>query len=535
MRACTVFLALTACWLVWGRPALGEDKPDLAVMNKIRTEAFDHSQVMDTLFYLTDVNGPRVTNSIGFKSAADWVVKRLEQYGLVNVKEEPWGTFGRSWNLSHFEGHMLEPKYSPLIGFPLAWTSGTNGPVQGEAVLAVLSSPADFEKHKGQLRGKMVLTMAPKELELETTPLAHRFTQEELQRRAITPDPSRLVFGPVGPGLRRDPYAPTPPGPAEQRRFRERLRQFLIDEKPAVVVQFNPTASGGIVFGGSGGSPKLGDPIPPPTVVIALEHYNRIARLIEHKIPVKLEFDIRARFGDKAEPSFNVVGEIPGSAKKDELVMIGAHLDSWHGGTGATDNGTGASVAIETMRILKALHVQMDRTVRIALWSGEEQNLLGSVGYVKAHFADRADMRLKPEYSNLSAYYNDDTGTGKFRGIAVFGNDMARPIFEAWLEPFHDLGATAVVGINTPSNGPPWGSDFTSFEYAGLPGFNFLQDPMEYETVTHHSNMDLYDRVHKGDVMQAAAIEAAFAYNTAMRPEMMPRKAMPKPQPWPER
>lgn len=528
MRARTFFPALILSAAAWA-----EDRADLAIVHRIRAEAFQHSQVMDTLFYLTDVNGPRVTNSTGFKAAGDWVVKRLEQYGLVNVKEEPWGTFGRSWNYNHYEGHMLEPQYSPLIGFPLAWTSGTEGPVRGDAVLAVLRTEADFEKYKGQLRGKMVLTMAPKDLEMSMTPLAHRLTEAEIAQRSITPDPSRAAFGPAGPP--RNANAAPPPDPAAQRRFRERLTQFLIEEKPAVVVQYTTTADGGTVFGASGGSYKAGDPIPPPTVVLTPEHYNRIARLIEHKIPVKLEFDIRAKFGDAAEPSFNVVGEIPGGRKKDELVMIGAHLDSWHGGTGATDNATGSSVAIEAMRILKSLNVQMDRTIRIALWSGEEQGLLGSIAYVKNHFADRADMQLKPEYSKLSAYYNDDSGTGKFRGISVGGNDMVKPIFEAWLKPFEDLGAISVSGVSAPSNRAPGGTDHTSFDYAGLPGFGFMQDPMEYGTRTHHSNMDVYERVQPGDLMQAAAIEAAFAYHTAVRPEMLPRTPAPKPQPWRER
>jgi len=529
MRARTLLLALSVSAAVWA-----QDRADLSIVHRIRAEAFQNSQVMDTLFYLTDVNGPRVTNSTGFKAAADWVVKRLEEYGLVNVKQEPWGTFGRSWNYSHYEGHMLEPQYAPLIGFPLAWTPGTDGMKQGEAVLAPLNSEADFEKYKGQLRGKMVLTMTPKELTMPTTPLAHRLTEDELFQRAMTPDPSRQVFGPGGPAAANRNAGP-PPDPAAQRRFRERMAQFLREEGPAVIVTYSTIADTGTVFGSSGGSYKAGDPIPPPSVVITPEHYNRIARLIEHKVPVKLAFDIRAKFGDAAEQSFNVVGEIPGGRKKDEIVMIGGHLDSWHGGTGATDNASGSSVAIEAMRILKSLNVQMDRTVRIALWSGEEEGLLGSIAYVKNHFADRADMKLKPEYSKLVAYYNDDSGTGRFRGINVGGNDMVKPIFEAWLKPFNDLGATTVAGVSAPANRVPGGTDHTSFDYVGLPGFGFLQDPIEYGTRTHHSNMDVYDRVQKGDLMQAAAIEASFAYHTAMRPEMLPRTPTPKPQPWRER
>ena len=263
-------------------------------------------------------------------------------------------------------------------------------------------------------------------------------------------------------------------------------------------------------------------------VAVTPEHYNRVVRLLQHDIPVKLEFDIQAQFIDSPTDSFNVIGEIEGGRKKDEIVMLGAHLDSWHGGTGATDNATGSSVAIEAVRILKSLNVKLDRTVRIALWGGEEEGLLGSQAYVKEHFADRETMQPKPEYSKLSAYFNDDTGTGRFRGISVQGNDEARPIFEAWLKPFHDLGATTVAGTTAAMNRRPGGTDHTSFDYVGLPGFGFIQDPMEYGTRTHHSNMDVYDRVQPGDLMQASAIMAAFVYNTATREQMIPRTPMPK-------
>ncbi|MBZ5601039.1 MAG: M20/M25/M40 family metallo-hydrolase [Acidobacteriia bacterium] len=517
--------------LSFAAASFAQDKADLRVVQQIRDEAFNRSQVMETLFYLTDANGPRVTNSNGFKAAADWVVKRLEGYGLINVKQEPWGAFGRSWNLTHYEGHMLEPQYSPLIGFPLAWSDATPGVVRGDALLAPLSTEADLAKYKGQLRGKMVLTMAPHELEMAMAPYAHRLTDEELRQRAETPDPSRFAFGPGAPGGRGRGNAP-PQDPAAQRRFREHMLQFLIDEKPAVVIMFSPIQDGGTVFGSSLGSYKAGEPLPPPAVQLAEEHYNRIARLLEHKVPVKLEFDIRSKTGTQAEQSFNIVAEIKGTKKPDEIVMLGGHFDSWQGGTGATDNATGSSVAIEAIRILKALNLQMDRTVRLALWSGEEEGLLGSIAYVKNHFADRADMKTKPEYGKLVAYFNDDNGTGKFRGINLGGNDLVRPIFEAWIKPFNDLGATVVAGASGPTDRAPGGTDHTSFTYVGLDGFGFLQDPMEYATRTHHSNMDLYDRVQKGDVMQAAAIEAAFVYHTAVRPDPLPRAPMPKPQPW---
>jgi hypothetical protein len=506
-----------------------EEKVDLEVLNRIKAEAFQNSQVMDHLFYLSDVYGPRLTDSPGFRQAGDWVVKRLQGYGLQNVKLEKWGPFGQSWKLTHFSAHLIEPQYQPLIGFPLAWSAATNGVVTGEPILAVIRTKADFEKFRGKLRGKVVLAMAPKRVEMDTEPLAHRWTAEELLARQTVLDPARMGGGFV---FSSRPGAPAPTTPAEREanaKFAKEKNQFLKDEGALVVLQYGFNGDGGTVFATSAGSRDVKDPIPPPTVAVTPEHYNRIVRLLDHNIPVKLEFEIRAEFITDNLDSFNVIGEIPGTTKKDELVMLGGHFDSWHGGTGATDNGTGSSVAIEAVRILEALKLPMARTVRIALWGGEEEGLLGSKAYVQEHFARRETMQLGSEYAKLSAYYNDDTGTGRFRGINLGGNDMAKPIFKAWLEPLQDLEASGVFGATAPPTREPTGTDHTSFTWIGLPGFGFLQDPMEYSTRTHHSNMDLYDRVQPGDVMQASAIMAWFVYNTATRAEMMPRLAMPKP------
>jgi carboxypeptidase Q len=502
-----------------------QDNVDLTVLNRIKAEAFQNSQVMDHLFYLSDVYGPRLTNSPGHKAAGDFIMKRLREYGLTNVKEEKWGPFGQSWKLTHFSASLLEPQYQPLIGVPLAWTPGTNGVVTGEAVLAILRNEADLAKFKGKLKDKVILMQEPKQIEMVTQPLAHRLTEEELQARLITPDPSRLgAFGFARGGVPQ----PTPAEREAAAAFRKKVDQFLKDEGALVVLQYSAVGDGGTVFVAAGGSRDPKDPITVPMVALTPEHYNRIARLVQHRIPVKLEFDIRTEFLKEETDSFNVIGEIPGHGKKDELVMLGAHLDSWHGGTGATDNATGSSVAIEAVRILEALHLPMARTVRLALWSGEEEGLLGSKAYVQEHFARRDTMHRGGEYNKLSAYYNDDSGTGRFRGISIGGNDMVKPIFESWMAPLHDLGATVVAGATAAPIRQPGGTDHTSFTWIGLPGFGFMQDPMEYGTRTHHSNMDVYDRVQPGDLMQAAAIEAWFVYNTAVRAEMMPRTAMPK-------
>jgi len=518
VRKLPVLLLISALCL----PA--QDNVDLSVLTRIKHEAFQNSQVMDDLFYLTDVYGPRLTNSPGHREAAEWVMKRLREYGLQNVHEEPWGPFGQSWRLTYFSAHLLEPQYQPLIGFPLAWTPGTPGDIKAEPVMAVITSEADFDKYKGKLKDKVVLSMEPKVVAMSTEPLAHRLTDEELAARGKVLDPSRpyAAYMAAAPVL-------TPEQRAAAAALRKKVSQFYKDEGAAVVLQYGYNGDGGTVFASSGGSQDPKAPIPAPTVALTPEHYNRIARLVEHNIPVKLEFDIRADFLGTNDSSFNVIGEIPGTTKKDEIVMLGGHLDSWHGATGATDNATGCSVAMEAVRILKALNQPLPRTVRIALWGGEEEGLLGSMAYVQDHFAQRDTMQIKPEFLKLSAYYNDDSGTGRFRGISVGGNDAVTPIFESWTAPLHDLGMTAVIGETAPPTVRPGGTDHTSFTWIGLPGFGFLQDPMEYGTRTHHSNMDFYDRVQPGDVMQGAAIEAWFVYNTAMRKEMMPRMDMPAP------
>ena len=510
---------------------IAEEKVDLSILNRIKSEAFESSKVMDHMFYLTDVNGPRLTGSPAYKAAADWVVKRMTEYGL-EAKEEKWGPFGRGWTCKHFEAHLIEPQYAPLIGVPLAWTSSTNGTVTGEPIQVNIRTEADLEKYKGKLKDKIVMTQTAKELAFQTTAPGHRYTEEELAQQALAPEPARSPFGfrggPGGP--RGDQQPPASPEEArqrrdEQRKFQEKVAQFYKDEGVLVMLSYGYNGDGGTVFASSGGSYDPKRPIALAAVALTPEHYNRIERLMQHKIPVRLQFNIQNQFFEDNTDSVNVVAEIPGGRKKDEIVMLGAHLDSWHGGTGATDNAAGSAVVMEAARILKSLNLKMDRTVRMALWGGEEEGLLGSRAYVKEHFGDRETMKLAAEHSKLAGYFNYDNGTGKIRGIYLQGNDMVRPIFETWLAPFKDLGATTVTIRNT------GGTDHQSFDAVGLPGFQFIQDPMEYSTRTHHSNMDVYDHIQAGDLMQASAIMASFVYNTAMREEMLPRKPLPKPQP----
>jgi acetyl esterase/lipase len=509
-----------------GAAAFAEDRADLAAIQRIKTEAFEHSKVMDHAFYLTDVYGPRLTGSPGLKAAADWIVRQCNAWGLEHAALEKWGPFGRGWSQVKFSAQLKEPQYAPLIGFSRPWSPGTNGPVAAQPVLAVIQTAADMEKFKGKLKGKIVLIDPPRQLEPQVKPLAKTFSDADLAAEifALRPSPNSSYNGALG-GRENQPAATRPLRGAALQRYKNKLNQFLIEEGALVAVYSSGGTDGGNVRATSAGSQDEKNPLPIPSVALTAEHYNRIARLIEKKIPVTLEFDIENKFHDDTRDAFNVIAELPGDDKKDEIVMLGAHLDSWTGGTGATDNAAGSAVALEAIRVLKATALKPRRTVRLALWSGEEQGLLGSKAYVKEHFADRTTMAPRPEHAKLAGYFNLDNGSGKIRGVYLQGNDMARPIFDAWLAPFHDLGATALTIRNTT------GTDHLSFDAVGLPGFQFIQDPVEYETRTHHTNMDVYDRLQKTDLMQASAIMASMVYHTAMREEMLPRKPLPKPQP----
>ena len=512
--------------------ALGaQEKVDLYTINRIKNEAFQNSKVMENAFYLTDVYGPRLTGSPGLQAAAEWAVRRFNEWGLANAKLEKWGPFGRGWYCASFSAQMKEPQYSPLIGFARPWSPGTNGPVSGEPVLAPIRTEADLEQFKGKLKGKIVLLEEPRPSQPITTALMQRFNDAELAAEALAPDPSPAspFFSPIPRQQGPPPYPGFIPGKpfddAAAQKWRNKVNKFLTDEGVLLTLIPGYGTDGGTVFATAAGSRELKNDVPPPSVALTREHYDRIARLIEKKIPVTLQFDIQNRMDTEAKDSFTVTAEIPGTSNNDELVMLGGHLDSWTGGTGATDNAAGCAATMEAIRILKALKLQMPRTVRIALWTGEEEGLLGSKAYVKEHFADPETMVLKPEHARLSGYFNLDNGTGKIRGVYLQDNDMMRPVFEAWLAPFKDLGASTVTIRKT------GGTDHLSFDAVGLPGFQFIQDPIEYSTRTHHSNMDLYDHLVQPDLMQASAILASMVYHAAVRPEMLPRKELPKPKP----
>ncbi|MCH7823983.1 MAG: M20/M25/M40 family metallo-hydrolase [Acidobacteria bacterium] len=484
---------------------------DLDAIFKIKEEGFQRSEVMEVMSWLTDVYGPRLTGSPGLKNAADWAVDWLQEHGITDVTLEPWGPFGRGWTNDKFAAYVLEPTPYPIIGYPKAWTPGTDGLVRGEAVIAIIDDEDDFETWAGKLESKFVLTSTmPAVAALFEAP-ARRFTDDELEARAAQPMPTARG-GRRGRGGFR--------GGAN---FSARRNEFFIREGIAGLLDPG-RGSGGTVFVGSGGSRNTDAPEVPTQVVLAIEHYGRIYRTLEKGIPVVVEMEVDNQFYDDNLDSFNVIAEIPGTDLADEIVMLGAHFDSWHSGTGATDNAAGSAVMMEAMRILETSGLPMRRTVRMGLWSGEEQGLLGSRAYVTAHFTDRSTMSLTPDHEKFSAYYNVDNGTGAIRGVYLQGNEAIAPVFEAWMKPFENLGMTTLTIRNT------GGTDHQSFDRVGLPGFQFIQDPVEYNTRTHHSSMDVYERVQAEDMMKNAVIVASFVYHSANRDELLPRKPLPAPQ-----
>jgi carboxypeptidase Q len=488
---------------------------DLEVVSRIKQEGFNNSKVMQLLFELTDVNGPRLTGSAGMKKAESWAKQTLEGWGLSNVAIEPWGTFGKGWETEKCYVAMTAPYYQQLIAVPRAWTPGTNGLIKANVAILRVENEADMADYNGKLRGKIVilLTGTPSGNKAGFNPDAKRLTDEELNNLSDDPhlndDPAQVMS-------KKDEKRLT--GKA----LRKAIDKFMADQGVLAVLS-GRRGTMGTLFTSNGASYKIDGEQVLPELEMGAEHIDRMIRLLEAGKEVAVEMEVKNSFNLTDSTEYNVVAEIPGTDKdlKAELVMLGGHMDSWHGSTGATDNGTGTVVMMEVMRILKTLDLKPRRTIRIALWSGEEQGLLGSRGYVKNHFGDPEKMDLTQEQKLVSAYYNLDNGAGKIRGIYLQQNEMARPYFEKWLMPFHDLEAKTVTIRNT------GGTDHLAFDAVGIPGFQFIQDPLEYGTRTHHTNMDSYERIIPADLMQASVIIASFVYHTAMLDEKLPRKQLP--------
>jgi carboxypeptidase Q len=528
-RVCLLVLGLAAIGIGISvtkvRAQLPSEKIDLEAINKIKEEESKHSQVMEMVGYLTDVTGPRLTGSPNLKVAQQYAMDRMREWGIVNAHREAW-SFGRGWSLEGFTANMIAPTFGSLIAYPKAWSPGTNGTVRGEVVLLDVKTAADLPKYKGKLKGRIVLLTSARPVAPDFTPQALRTTDEELLKLANAKPPE--VSSP-GESQRFQM------SPEQRARIELNYQKWkMIYEEGAAVVLEPGAGDGGVVYVTRVTIPAPFDmpseqrPQPwdlnklrvIPQVVVAAEQYNRMIRILGRGVPVQLEVAINARFYDDDPMSHNVIGEIPGTDLKDEVVMIGGCLDSWHAGTGATDNAAGAAVALEVMRLLQSLNLKPRRTIRIGLWSAEEQGAFGSRAYVAAHFGKRnAGGQFNAEYEKFSGYFNLDYGTGKIRGVYLQGNEAVRPIFAAWLSPFKEMGAATLTieGIGA--------TDHNSFDAIGLPGFQFLRDFMESNPRTAHTNMDVYDHVLEDDLKQSAAVAASFIYQAAMRNEKLPRKA----------
>jgi hypothetical protein len=511
LAAALAVLSLTAGTL----PAQTAGEPvDLGMITRLRAEGLSNSQVMETLWWLTDRYGPRLTNSPQQRRAADFAVERLSEWGLSNVAQEPWGEFGLGWSYERCTVELVAPDYMPLIAIPSAWTRGLDAPLRGEPIFVDATSEATVEAARGKLAGRIVLAGTIEDVPSHFEPTAKRHDEASLAELAAAPEPD----APDDREQRRQAFLAS-------RRAQRALNDMAVAEGAAVLLLPDGGRRGdyGVIMLGGSGSRDPAEDRAMPQIVVSTEQWNRVARLLQRGEPVEVAVDVRTTFHDEELRGFNVIAELPGvdSQIGDELVMLGAHFDSWHPGTGATDNGSSSAVVMEAMRILKAVGAKPRRTIRMALWTGEEQGLLGSRGYAEAHFGDRDTMELLPEHERLAAYFNLDNGGGKIRGVYCEDNFAVMPIFAAWLAPFADLGATTLAPRGT------GGTDHLSFERVGLPGFQFIQDPMDYSSRTHHTNMDLLERVQPADVRQAATIMAAFAWHAAQRDEKLPRKPLP--------
>ena len=516
------------------------EKVDLEAITRIRYEGFHDSKVMELASGLMDSIGERLTGSPNMKRANEWTRDQFTAMGLSNAHLEAWGPFGRGWANQYVNARMTSPDVTPLIAYAKAWTPGTSGVVSGSCIRASIEDKKDFDKYRGKLAGKIVIFGSDAEVKPIVESPYKRLAEDDLSKIGEYQIPGERPPFRMSEMLRR-------------RQFTRDLNQFFAEEKVLAVIDHSRgSAGGGTVFVQSGGSYKPGETTTVPQLTMASEQWNRIARLLDQKKEVTLELSVTNTFYDDDLMQYDTLAEIPGTDKKDEIVMLGAHLDSWHAGTGATDNGAGSVVMMEAVRILKALDkdfgIKPRRTIRIGLWSGEEEGLLGSQGYVEQHFGARprmddpamkdmptllrreaGDVKLKPEQAKISAYFNVDNGTGKIRGLYLQENEAVAPIFQEWMKPFRDLGMATLTMRNT------GGTDHLSFDAVGIPGFQFIQDPIEYETRTHHSNMDVYDRLQADDLKQMAVIVASFVYDAAMRDQMLPRKpvekALPKESP----
>jgi carboxypeptidase Q len=533
-RLLLVVLACVATASLAAQTAQTPERVDTAAIAKIRAEGLEKSQIMETMFWLTDRYGPRLTGSPYFEEAGDWAVKTLQGYGVQNVRKERF-KYGRGWILTSFHATMTEPRVMPMIGAVKAWSPGTNGTITADVVRVDITDAASAEKYKGQLKGKIILTQPERAVRMleqgDGTVLRYSDKDGKWEKEALTMPPPRAggagraggaAGGGAGRGGRGDAF---------------NVNAFYKAE--GVVALFDrggnaDTAAGGSdltwqqqrpdggtfvaqsAAGANAASPSA-DGVP-PQVTLAVEHYNRMVRLLDHKQPVKVELNIGVKFNEETPEfsGFNVIGEIPGTDKKDEIVLIGGHFDSWQSATGATDNAAGSAAMMEALRIIQATGLKPRRTIRIALWGAEEGGLVGSRTYVAEHLGTKDAP--KPEYAKHTAYFNLDNGTGKIRGIWMQSHPAVKSIFQTWSLPLEDLGVTIMAPRSVGS------TDHSSFDSVGIPAFQFVQERYEYNSRTHHTNMDFLDRIKADDMKQMATVAAVFAWQAANRDQLLPRK-----------
>ncbi len=519
---------------------------DLTMYQRIREEGLNRSHVMEFATALMDGIGPRLTGSPNLKKANEWTRDTLTKIGLENAHLEDWGEFGMGWQQLNTWARMVTPDTAILIVQATPWSPSTAGPVTGDVAFVNIQDEKDFDQYRGKLAGKIVLLGAMREVPPVDKALFERYTNQELDQLAEFPVTATAGLSPEMLARIRTRM--------ERYRLLEKVSQFFAEEKVAAVIEpsrdgVNGGGSGGTLFDDNGATlgrtPYLADHrVKIPVVVATIESYGRLYRLTQAHAPVSVQVDVETKFAGDHEHGYNTVAEIPGTDPKlkDQVVMVGGHLDSWIAGTGATDNGAGTIVAMEAVRILKALDVKPRRTIRIALWTGEEQGLFGSKGYVKQHFGSAAlstapdqqalpefmrrtvgPLEVKPEQKLISGYFNVDNGSGKIRGVYLQGNAAIAPVFAQWIAPLKDLGVTTLTMRNT------GGTDHLSFDAVGIPGFQFIQDDLDYESRTHHSNQDVLERLQPADLKQIATVEAIFLYNAAQRDQMLPRKPLPDP------
>lgn len=491
--------------------SIAQEPVDLKMVSRIREEGFQRSKAMSAVTELTDVYGPRLTASPNLRNAQQWAMSLMKDWGLENVAMEPWGEFGSGWETSGYSVEMTAPTYDRINAVPLAWSPPTNGVVSGTPVVVSIRSKSDFDKYRGKLKGKIVLNGRTGGFD-RFQPPGKRLQKKELEK-------AEGAIDPLGEGIGGGNSVAYKEEDADWKQYLKKRREvieFIRSEGVATLVQPSSFPYGVVR---ASGYYDTREELNVPAFVIGKEQYARIIRLAERKIPVELRVELKARF-TQDKTGYNIIGELPGTdpGLKDQIVMLGGHFDSWHGGTGAADNGANCVVMIEALRILKSLGVKPRRTIRVALWSGEEQDYFGSYNYVKKHFGDPKTGKIETDHNKLSAYFNLDNGAGRIRGIYLQGNEAAGPIFRSYLKPFRSLDANSLTVLNT------GGTDHMVFDGIGLPGFQFIQDPLDYSTRVHHSNLDVLESVIEDDIKVNAVIVATIAYHTAMRDDMIPRK-----------